>query len=181
MATYELDEPARVLVADPAWMFDDKLPGKGRGAEKHYKCLAPHEIMRFPLPSLADDCVLAMWRIGSMQSLALKVIEAWGFDEPFGEIVWIKTKVGTKPTKAVRMGMGRRGPRNVHEICLLAVRGKPQRVSAGVVSAVFAPRGRHSEKPDVFYQAIESLYSGPYVELFARRTRPGWYCFGNEL
>ncbi len=27
----------RVLTADPPWPFKDKLPGKGRGAAKHYQ------------------------------------------------------------------------------------------------------------------------------------------------
>lgn len=25
------------------------------------------------------------------------------------------------------------------------------------------------------------LYAGPYLEIFARRHRPGWTCIGNEL
>ena len=40
----------------------------------------------------------------------------------------------------------------------------------------------HSHKPDVFYEIIEKMYTfGPYVELFARNTRPGWEAWGNEV
>ena len=39
----------------------------------------------------------------------------------------------------------------------------------------------HSTKPDVFYNLVESMLSGPYAELFARRKREGWTCYGDEL
>lgn len=97
------------------------------------------------------------------------------------------------------MGLGTT-VRNVHEIMLLCrpLRGRaPERLSAGVRSAFAAPmladidgvlgmtneagdilRGAsalvHSAKPDEAYQLLERLYPGPYVEMFGRRTRPGW-------
>lgn len=40
---------------------------------------------------------------------------------------------------------------------------------------------KHSGKPDVFYDLIESRSKGPYVEFFARSQRPGWTSFGNEV
>lgn len=32
----------------------------------------------------------------------------------------------------------------------------------------------HSAKPDAFFAIVERMYAGPRVELFSRRTRPGW-------
>ena len=49
------------------------------------------------------------------------------------------------------------------------------------VPAVIAPNLRHSQKPDAIHDRIEALLDGPYLELFARRERPGWTCLGNEL
>jgi len=57
---------------------------------------------------------------------------------------------------------------------------------------IFAPRRylpgsdkKHSVKPDEAQKRTERMYppeSGHvYVELFARRHLPGWYCLGNEL
>lgn len=46
---------------------------------------------------------------------------------------------------------------------------------------VLHPRGRHSEKPELFAQRIEQLFPGPYIELFARKRRQGWLTLGNEL
>ena len=38
----------------------------------------------------------------------------------------------------------------------------------------------HSRKPDSVHEIAETL-PGPYLELFARRTRPGWTVFGNDV
>ena len=167
---------ARVLVADPPWPFRDSLPGKARGAAKNYTLLSLAEICTFPLPPIHDDAWLFLWRVGSMQREALAVARAWGFGDPISELVWCKV---TKNGK-LRMGMGRT-VRNSHEVCLLARRGRPARASAGVPSWFAAELGQHSEKPEAFYRAVEKFSAGPYVELFARRERPGWTCYGAEL
>jgi N6-adenosine-specific RNA methylase IME4 len=53
---------------------------------------------------------------------------------------------------------------------------------SGCVRTIFdAPVGRHSQKPEVFFDLIEQVADGPYVELFARRIRPRWTCLGNEV
>ena len=44
-----------------------------------------------------------------------------------------------------------------------------------------APVGVHSAKPDAFYELVEQMHEGPYLELFARRQRPGWLCIGSDL
>jgi N6-adenosine-specific RNA methylase IME4 len=84
-------------------------------------------------------------------------------------------------------GMGRT-LRAEHEICLVATRGTP-RVQNHSTRSTFvtdvdgfsAQVTRHSEKPEKFYEIVESLYEGPRVELFARRQRPGWTCLGLEV
>jgi N6-adenosine-specific RNA methylase IME4 len=42
------------------------------------------------------------------------------------------------------------------------------------------PRGKHSQKPEHFYDLVEQMSAPPYVELFARRHRLGWDVWGNE-
>jgi N6-adenosine-specific RNA methylase IME4 len=128
------------------------------------------ELCTFTLPPIANDAILFLWRVGSMQTEALAVARAWGFAPPTSEIVWCKPQ----------MGMGRT-VRNCHEIALICKRGKPKRLDAGVRSHFTAPRGRHSEKPDEFFRIVERLYAGPRLELFARRQRDGWTCLGDEI
>ena len=60
------------------------------------------------------------------------------------------------------------------EVCLLATRGHPKRSAGDVPKLLIAPRREHSRKPDETYERIERLLPGPYLELFARRSRPGW-------
>lgn len=68
------------------------------------------------------------------------------------------------------------------EPCLIFKRGKPlPRLSKGVKQFVAAPIGPHSAKPEVVQDRIEQLYAGPYFEMFARRKRAGWACWGNQI
>jgi N6-adenosine-specific RNA methylase IME4 len=134
------------------------------------------EICFYKLPPLADDCLLLLWRVASMQQEALSVLVAWGFKLK-SEVVWCKVTKQGKP----RMGMGRY-TRASHETCLLATRGRVNVADHGVCDTFAAPVGRHSEKPDEIYRIAERLVpGGPFVELFARRRRQGWQAYGNEL
>lgn len=188
---------ARVLCADPPWKFSDKLPGATRGAERNYPCMSVEDICTFQLPPLANDCVLFLWRVASMQQAALDVVATWGFDPPQREVIWLKRT----PRGRRWFGMGR-VVRAEHEVCLIATRGKPAVKDHSVRSTfgdieddglfedkelfedfegITAFAGVHSEKPEAFYRIVETLYDGPYVELFSRRQRKGWITLGNEV
>lgn len=39
----------------------------------------------------------------------------------------------------------------------------------------------HSRKPDEQYDRIETMFDGPYIELFARQRRKGWDAWGNQV
>lgn len=67
------------------------------------------------------------------------------------------------------------------EVCLLATRGRPARLHADVHQAIVSPRREHSRKPDQIHDRIERLVGGPYCELFARQSRKGWKCWGNQI
>lgn len=165
----------RVLCADPPWSFGDKLPGASRGAEKNYGVLSIDEICAFEIPPMEPDAYLFMWRVSSQVEEAYRVVRAWGF-VPKSEIVWQKLTPLGKPW----FGMGRH-VRASYETAIVAVRGRPKPLSRSIRSTFSAKAGRHSEKPEAFYDLVEQLAGGPYAELFARRQRPGWACFGNEL
>lgn len=165
----------RVLCADPPWSFGDKLPGPSRGAEKNYPVLSVDDICAFPRPELASDALLFLWRVSSQVEEAYRVVRAWGF-VPKTEIVWRKT---TKNGKRW-FGMGRI-VRAEHETCIVAKRGRPVIKAKNVRSTFDAEAGRHSAKPECFYDLVEQLSDGPYAEMFARRVRPGWTCVGNEV
>ncbi|MCB1992301.1 MAG: hypothetical protein KDG49_12655, partial [Geminicoccaceae bacterium] len=127
---------------------------------------------------------LLMWATDPLLHRAFEVIEAWGFTYKTVGFYWVKLNktAGTLvfDRKSFFTGMGfwtRANP----ELCLLATRGKPKRRSAAVPKLIVSPRREHSRKPDEAYAAIERLADGPYLELFARQTRPGWDAWGNQL
>jgi N6-adenosine-specific RNA methylase IME4 len=66
------------------------------------------------------------------------------------------------------------------EVCLLATRGSPKRLSRSVRELVVTPRRERSRKPDEIYASIEALVAGPYLELFARFLRDRWYSVGHQ-
>lgn len=182
--------PFKCVVADPAWLFDDKLPGKSRGASNNYDCVDAEVMARFGLPPIADDAHLFMWRVSAMQQEALDLVKAWGFTVK-SELVWLKrTKNGKR-----HFGMGRH-VRLEHEVCLIATRGKGAGVLNKSTRSTFVTElylddegggsfeamvGKHSEKPKEFFDIVESLVPGPRLELFARQTRAGWTTLGNQV
>lgn len=170
------------LTADPPWQFRDKLPGPKRGADSHYGTMTTADLSGFlsshqPKIEPAKDGLLFMWRVSSMVREAIDLCRDWGY-VPKSELVWVKT---TKTGKR-HFGMGHY-TRLGHEVCIIASRGKGASLikSRSVPSVFHAPVGRHSEKPDAFYEIVERLIDGPHVELFARRKREGWVTYGNEI
>lgn len=113
----------------------------------------------------------------------LQLIEAWGFKYKCAGFYWAKTNKTADPERlnaqSFSTGMGfwtRANP----EMCLLATRGNPKRVGKDVRRLLISPRREHSRKPDEIYSRIERLVQGPYVELFARASRPGWDTWGDQ-
>lgn len=133
------------------------------------------DLQRFPLPPLLADAILLLWVVESMQEEGLRLTRAWGFT-PKTSGVWVKKTVTGKR----HFGMGRT-LRAEHERFIVAHRGRPEILSKSVRSVFEAPVGEHSAKPDAFYELAERLSPGPYAELFARRQRKGWFCYGDEV
>jgi N6-adenosine-specific RNA methylase IME4 len=165
--------------------------GKQRSAEKYYSTETSAELKaKAPLiQKLATkDCVLLYWTSGPHNAAALDVIAAWGFEYKTWGFVWIKTnpsvgivELAELKGEDLHLGAGLSGSRANAEIVLLATRGAPKRLSAGVHQVVIAPIGVHSEKPDEVRRRIELLFPGPYLELYGRKPVPGWTVWGNEI
>jgi N6-adenosine-specific RNA methylase IME4 len=182
---------AGVQAVDFAWPFATySAKGKQRSAERHYDTMTIDEIKAFAanyIPRLAaPDCALLMWIIWPLLTAAREVIDVCdGFEYKTCEFVWVKTtkdaKVITLDGDGLHNGQSLSGTEANTEVCLLATRGSPLRLSKDVHQVVLAPVGEHSEKPDEAYRRIERLYPGPYLELFARKPRDAWTTWGNEL
>lgn len=165
--------------ADPPWDFQNRSKkGEGRNAKRHYSCMSIDELAALPIDfCAAGDCVLLMWATYPMFPQALQLLGRWGFTYKTMGFTWVKTnpKSGT-----FFKGLGYWSRANP-EPCLLATRGRPQRMSNNVDQLIVAPRRQHSRKPEETYGRIERLVAGPYLDLFSRQQRPGWDCWGNEV
>lgn len=173
------------ILADPPWSFR-VWSGKGtaRSAENHYLTMTMRQIARLPVEELASsDCVLFMWACWPSLIDAIDIVKAWGFEYKTCAFHWTKAHAGQiemfRDDGDAQVGMGYWTRAN-SEPCLLAVRGKPKRLNADVRQGIIEPRRQHSRKPDCVHERIERLVAGPYLELFARKSRPGWTAWGNE-
>jgi N6-adenosine-specific RNA methylase IME4 len=136
------------------------------------------EIKQLPVADIAaEDSVLFLWAIDTMLPQAFDVLTAWGFTYKTVAFTW--TKLNLK-SSGFFTGLGY-WTRCNSEQCLLATRGRPKRVHRDVQQLVVAPRREHSRKPDEVRTRIERLVPGPYCELFARESVPGWCAWGNQV
>lgn len=182
----------QVILADPPWAFrtfSGETMTPHRCAEDHYSTMTLAEMQALPVGEIAArDCALFMWVVGSHLVEAIELAAAWGFEFKTDAFYWFKQRlVGadqidlfTGDIAEPRMGFGYWTRKQV-EPCWLFTRGKPKRLNAGVRQVIMEPRREHSRKPDAQYERIESLVTGPYVELFARTRRRGWDSWGNQV
>lgn len=168
-----------VIYADPPWSYRDKAGAGQRGASFHYATTPLDTIKALPVHEISsDDCVLFLWATMPQLPVALSVIESWKFDFKTVAFTWVK-KNKKKPTWF--WGMGNWTRANA-ELCLLAVKGKPKRISASVHSVIDTPIEGHSKKPDVVRDRIVELMGDlPRIELYARGHAEGWDSWGNEV
>jgi N6-adenosine-specific RNA methylase IME4 len=181
----------KAIYADPPWNFvtrwaQARTTGKNGGGDRRpkYDLMTTDGICQLPVGDLAtDDAVLFLWACWPNLLDALKVIEAWGFTYKTCGFAWVKANVRQadlfRDDADAHVGLGYWTRAN-SEPCLLATKGNPKRVSAGVRQGIIEPRREHSRKPDCVPARIERLVDGPYLELFARTQRPGWTVWGNQ-
>ncbi len=176
----EQNKKYEIVYADPPWqykVYSDK--GKGRSAESHYQTMKIEDICNLPVRNItAPNSVLFMWVTFPTLLDGLKVIEKWGFKYKTIAFVWIKQN---KKTPSLFWGMGFWTRANA-EICVLAVKGKPKRISAKVHQVIISPIEEHSKKPDETRKRIVELLGDlSKIELFARKKANGWDVWGNEV
>ena len=168
-----------IIYADPPWRYKGfSSKGEGKNANQHYDCMSIEDICKLPVKNISkDNCILFMWVTDPLLEKAFDVIKAWGFIYKTVAFTWAKSN---KNKLGMFTGLGY-WTRGNPEMCLLATKGKPKRISKSVPQLIVEKRREHSRKPDVMYSHIENLLQGPYIELFARQKRNGWDSWGNEV
>ena len=169
------------ILADPPWKFQNRT---GKMAPEHkrlyrYHTMTNEEIISMPINNIAlPKSHLYLWVPNALIDLGLQVMKSWGFEYKT-MLIWYKIRKDGGPD---RRGVGFYF-RNVTEVILFGTKGQlrtlqPGRSQENIISS--QKRG-HSIKPDELYPIVESCSPGPYVELFARRNRPGWLSWGDEV
>lgn len=170
----------RCIVADPPWdvrtLASPGSAGFGsqdgylRNQPLAYPTMSVEEIAALPIPA-DDNAHLYVWTINKYIRETYDIARAWGF-EPSMLLYWLKQP----------MGLGHGGAFSpCVEPILFARRGKLPHKTRIDRNWWGWPRGRHSAKPEEFQTIVEQVSPGPYLEMFARRKRPGWHSWGNEI
>ena len=168
-----------IIYADPPWSYKDKALAGNRGAGCKYPTQSSEWLNSLSVENITDkDCILFLWVTMPKLNECFELIKQWGFEYKTCAFTWVKKN---KKANSWFMGMGRWTRAN-SEICLLAKKGKPKRISASVHSVVDTSIERHSKKPDCVRNRIVELCGDlPRIELFARQKTPGWDVWGNEV
>jgi N6-adenosine-specific RNA methylase IME4 len=163
--------PASVIVSDPALKFKTwSEAGMDRSADNHYPCGTIEQMIALK-PPMADDAILFLWTCSPQLENSLALMKAWGFQYKFYS-GWDKGVEGTG-----------RWARSLLELIVVGTKGSiPAPAPGEQFPQLFrARRGKHSEKPDEVYEAIERLFPNLIkLEMFARKPRDGWLTWGNE-
>lgn len=169
------------VLADPPWQFQNRT---GKMAPEHrrlnrYSTMTLEDIKSLPVADhLADTAHLYLWVPNALLPEGIEVLKAWGFQYK-SNLVWYKIRKDGGPDGR---GVGFYF-RNVTELILFGVRGKNARTlkpGRTQVNLLAKQKREHSRKPDEAYDIIEACSPGPFLEMFARGTRPGWTTWGNQ-
>lgn len=169
-----------IIYADPPWQYKVySKKGLGRSAEHHYPTMEIEDICALPVGNLADkNCMLFLWVTMPCLKEGLRALEQWGFTYKTVAFVWIKQN---KKADSLFWGMGH-WTRSNAELCILATKGNPKRLSSSVHQVIMSHIEKHSKKPDETRERIVELVGNlPRVELFARQKTDGWDVWGNEV
>ena len=169
----------KIIYADPPWNYRNNKNNDPKCGGVTYPQMSLDAIKSLKVKEIADkDSILFLWVTMPKLDEVMEVIKAWGFKFKTCAFCWVKQN---PKGDGIYSGLGHWTNGNA-ELCLLATKGHPKRVSKCVKQIVLSHRGRHSAKPaEVRDRIVELVGDLPRVELFARERVDGWDAWGNEV
>lgn len=159
-----------VIVIDPPWPMEkierDVTPEQ---VAFEYPTMQESELAAMQLPT-ACDCHVWVWTTHKFLPMCLRLLDAWG-------LKYVCTFVWHKPGGFQPFGL----PQYNCEFAVYARRGTPQFIDTKAFSVCFdAARGKHSEKPEAFYDVVRRVTAGRRIDIFNRRKIDGFDVWGKE-
>lgn len=159
-----------VIVIDPPWPMEkierDVTPEQ---VAFEYPTMQEDELAAMQLPA-ADDCHVWVWTTHKFLPMCLRLLDAWG-------LKYVCTFVWHKPGGFQPFGL----PQYNCEFAVYARLGTPQFIDTKAFPVCFdAPRGKHSEKPEAFYDVVRRVTAGRRIDIFNRREIDGFDVWGKE-
>ena len=175
-----------VVVADPPWSYTG-AQDKWAAAAKQYRTQPDDWIAGLDVAGLLTRRgVLFLWATCPRLDAGMSMVGRWGLTYRGVAFVWIKTKKSEPLVPIGAQGVRPSTVKPTTELVLVASKvaeGRPMPLADEAVrQVVLAPKSAHSEKPEAVQERIEAMYpTASKIELFARRRRPGWDAWGDQV
>lgn len=181
----------RTIVVDPPWQttagrkigiysksnFKQDFGVINNNSRKlSYPTMTVSEIANIKIPA-ANNCHLYLWTINKYLADSFMILDMWGFKYST-TLVWAKNPMGGGLGGAYGLAS---------EFIIFARKGSLKtldRVGRNWFNWKRPYKNgypHHSAKPDEFFDLVETISPGPRLEMFARKKRKNWDCWGNEV